>query len=221
MEPRLTELNDNEILMYLGHRGQKVPEDLVRQIEICKERVMKAARPRFVWRRVSYRDHRAEDLLLPGKDIENLMEQCGEAVLVAATLGPEIDQITRKYEVVDAADALIMDACASVAIENVCNHFEEDLREEITGEGKFLTDRFSPGYGDLPLEIQKDLCRMLNASRRIGLTVSESMLMVPCKSVTAVIGIADQPQPHRASGCEVCNLFRTCEFRKEGRSCHG
>ena len=81
--------------------------------------------------------------------------------------------------------------------------------------------RFSPGYGDLPLEIQKDLCRMLNASRRIGLTVSESMLMVPCKSVTAVIGIAEEPQDHRASGCEVCNLFRTCEFRKEGGTCHG
>ena len=62
---------------------------------------------------------------------------------------------------------------------------------------------------------------MLNASRRIGLTVSESMLMVPCKSVTAVIGIAEEPQEHRASGCEVCNLFRTCEFRKEGGTCHG
>ena len=182
---------------------------------------MKAARPRLVWRRVPYIDHKAENLLLPGDDIEKLLEQCRETVLFAATLGPEIDQITRKYEVIDAADALIMDACASVAIENVCNHFEEDLCREITKEGKYLTDRFSPGYGDLSLEIQKDLCRMLNASRRIGLTVSESMLMVPCKSVTAIMGIAEQPQPHRASGCEVCSRFRTCEFRKEGRSCHG
>ena len=221
MEPRLTELNDNEILMYLGHRGQEVPEDLARQIEICKERVMKAARPRLVWRRVPYAGQKAENLLLPGEDIGKLLQSCREAILFAATLGPEIDQITRKYEVVDAADALIMDACASAAIENVCNHFEEDLCREITEEGKYLTDRFSPGYGDLPLEIQKDLCRMLNASRRIGLTVSESMLMVPCKSVTAVIGIAEEPQEHRASGCEVCNLFRTCEFRKEGGTCHG
>ena len=189
MEPRLTELNDNEILMYLGHRGQEVPEDLVRQMEICKERVMKAARPRFVWRRVSYRDHRAEDLLLPGKDIENLMEQCGEAVLVAATLGPEIDQITRKYEVVDAADALIMDACASVAIENVCNHFEEDLCREITKEGKYLTDRFSPGYGDVSLEVQKIFFELLDCQKNLALTLNDSLIMSPEKSVTAFVGI--------------------------------
>lgn len=221
MEPRLTELNDNEILMYLGHRGQEVPEDLAGQIEDCKNRVLQASTPRLVWRRIAYADGMADGLALPGEDIRNLLTDCTEVVLFAATLGPKIDQLTRRYEVTNAADALIMDACASVAIENVCNHFEEDLCREMAEEGKYLTDRFSPGYGDLPLEIQKDLCRTLNASRRIGLTVSESMLMVPCKSVTAVIGIANRPQPHRVSGCETCNLFRTCEFRKEGRTCHG
>lgn len=219
MEPRLTELNDNEILMYLGYRGQDCSEELEEQIRQCRTRVMESARPRLVWRRVPYRDSMAENLFLPGTDIRALLTDCREAVLMAATLGPDIDRLTRRYEVTDPADALIMDACASVAIENICNHFEEDLKEAVEGEGKYLTDRFSPGYGDLPLNIQQDFCRVLNASRRIGLTVTESMLMVPCKSVTAILGIAETPQKHRESGCEVCSLFRTCEFRREGRTC--
>ena len=220
MEPRLTELNENEILMYLGHRGQECPEEIMTQIHQCSERIVKAARPRFVWRRVPYTEGSVDGLALPGEDIRKLLKDCEEVVLVAATLGAEVDQLTRKFEVKDPGDALVMDACASSAIENVINHFEEDLGDEVTVEGKYLTDRFSPGYGDLPLDIQKDLCRLLNAQRRIGLTMTDSMLMVPCKSVTAIIGIADREQSHRQDGCELCSLFRTCEIRKEGRTCH-
>lgn len=220
MEPRLTELNENEILMYLGYRGQECTEEIMNQIRRCSDRIREYAEPRMVWKRVAYTDGTAGGLSLPGEDIRNLLQDCHEVVLLAATLGAEIDHLTRKYEVKDPGDALIMDACASSAIENVCNHFEEDLRNVMLSEKKYLTDRFSPGYGDLPLNIQKDLLRMLNAQRRIGLTVTESMLMVPCKSVTAIIGISEKEQDHRKDGCEVCSLFRTCEIRKEGMTCH-
>lgn len=99
-----------------------------------------------------------------------ILSGCQEAILLAVTLGPQIEQLLMRREVTDMADALIMDACASAAIENVCDHFEFDLREQLKREGKFLTDRFSPGYGDLPLHTQRRLCEALNTARRIGLT---------------------------------------------------
>ena len=86
-----------------------------------------------------------------------ILSGCQEAILLAVTLGPQIEQLLMRREVTDMADALIMDACASAAIENVCDHFEFDLREQLEREGKFLTDRFSPGYGDLPLHTQRRL----------------------------------------------------------------
>ena len=87
-------------------------------------------------------------------------------------------------------------------------------------EGLLLTDRFSPGYGDLPLKLQIGLCAALNTSRRIGLTVTPSLILVPRKSVTALLGIADRPKTLRKRGCEVCGMFLHCPYRKEGVVCH-
>ena len=102
----------------------------------------------------------------------------------------------------------------------MADNFEKDLRKEVEAEGRFLTDRFSPGYGDLPLTAQRQLCEALDTGRRIGLSLSPSLLMIPGKSVTAILGISDEPKPLRRRGCESCSLFRTCMYRKEGRNCH-
>ena len=52
-----------------------------------------------------------------------------------------------------------------------------------------LTERFSPGYGDLDMAVQKDLCLVLDTGRTIGVTLTESCMMVPVKSVTAIVGL--------------------------------
>lgn len=221
MEARLTELNYNEILMYLGHRGQTVTPEVEAQIRRCMDEVTQAAQPRLVYRRIALEQGQIPGLPLAGENMRTILAPCREAVLMAATLGPRIEQLLMRREVTDMADAVIMDACASTAIENVCDHFEFDLRDELQEEGLYLTDRFSPGYGDLPLDTQPRLCAALNTARRIGLTVNPNLIMVPRKSVTAILGIADAPQPLRKRGCEVCSMFLKCPYRKEGVSCHG
>ena len=221
MEARLTELNYNEILMYLGHRGQTVTPEVEAQIRRCMDEVTRAAQPRLVYRRIALEQGQIPSLPLAGEDMRTILAPCREVVLMAATLGPRIEQLLMRREVTDMADAVIMDACASTAIENVCDHFEFDLRDELKEEGLYLTDRFSPGYGDLPLDTQPRLCAALNTTRRIGLTVNPNLIMVPRKSVTAILGIADTPQPLRKRGCEVCSMFLKCPYRKEGVSCHG
>ena len=83
----------------------------------------------------------------------------------------------------------------------------------------FLTDRFSCGYGDLPVSTQKTFLQVVDAERKIGLHVSESCMLVPEKSVTAIIGIAKTVQPAIVRGCRVCALKEHCEYRKGGTVC--
>lgn len=220
MQARLTGLNENEILLYLGYRGQEYPTEVEEQIKRCGAQVLAEASPRLIWRRLSTDSADFAALSLGGKDIGELLEGCAEAVLMAVTLGQGIDRLLKRKSVSNMADAVIMDACASAAIENVADNFEVDLRKEVEAEGAYLTDRFSPGYGDLPLSAQKKLCAALDTDRKIGLSLNPSLLMIPRKSVTAVLGISRTPKPRRKRGCESCSLFRDCMYRKEGRNCN-
>ena len=86
-------------------------------------------------------------------------------------------------------------------------------------EGLFTRPRFSPGYGDLPLDVQSPLLALTDATRRLGVTLSESNLMNPLKSVTAVIGLSDTPQQARIRGCDYCAMRTRCNLRKAGKTC--
>ena len=86
-------------------------------------------------------------------------------------------------------------------------------------ENETITFRYSPGYGDLPLDIQSDFLKSINAEKLIGLTVSSHNLLMPRKSVTAVIGIIDKKYEQHKKGCEVCKNYENCSFRREGISC--
>lgn len=219
MEARLTELNENEILKYLNYRGQEYGADVRAQIRRCVEAVVKASAPRLVWKRLYVRDGECDSLVLQGSDMRKLLEASEEIVLMGVTLGAAVERLLMRQEVVNMADAVIMDSCASTAVENVCDNFEADLREAVEREGLFLSDRFSPGYGDFPLDAQRQLCAELDTARRIGVSLSQSMLLVPRKSVTAVLGISGNKFDLRGKGCEVCNMFRICPFRKSGTVC--
>ncbi|MCD8150026.1 MAG: hypothetical protein LUE92_10825 [Clostridiales bacterium] len=212
IEARMIDLNYNEILMYLGHRGQEITPEIETQIQKCIAEVRRHAAPRLVYRCLSVDKGSITGFPLEGNDIRQLLQNCDEAVLFAVTLGADIEQALMRHEVTDMADALILDACASVAVENVCDCFEEDVRAQLSRENRYLTSRFSPGYGDLPLGTQIQMCEMLNTSRRIGLTVTENFIMVPRKSVTAVMGISDEPQELRKRGCENCKMFSKCYY---------
>ncbi|WP_040394578.1 vitamin B12 dependent-methionine synthase activation domain-containing protein [Centipeda periodontii] len=218
-EPRFTTLNMNEILKYLGFRGQELTEEIAAQIRRCTDEVLAAATPRLTYRHAPLEDGAVLGVTFAGNDIPRMLEPCEEVVLFGATLGPGVERLMMRYEVVNAADSVIMDACASTAIENICNNFESDMRRTVEAEGRYLTDRFSPGYGDLPISEQPKFFALLDMTRRIGVSLTPTTIMVPRKSVTAIMGIARTPQPHRPPDCEHCLMFRTCPFRKAGRRC--
>ena len=120
------------------------------------------------------------------KSLKKLFEGCKKVLLFAATVGFDVDRKITKYSKINPAKALIFQAIGTERIESLCDSFEADIKRE---KGYFLTTRFSPGYGDLPLEMQKDVFRVLDCYKNIGVTLNESLLMSPSKSVTAIIGI--------------------------------
>ncbi|MGL4791797.1 MAG: hypothetical protein ACRCW1_10335, partial [Anaerotignaceae bacterium] len=154
-----------------------------------------------------------------GMDIYNLLKTCHKAVLVAATLGQDFETRLRIAQVKNMSEAIILDSCGSSAIENICDNFQNDIEAHFAKENQFITSRFSIGYGDFPLENQKDFCKILNTEKFAGITVNNGGLLVPTKSVTAIIGISNQKQPKRKPSCENCNNFFNCSFRKDGITC--
>lgn len=112
-----------------------------------------------------------------------------------------------------------MDSLASVAVEQVCDKFEQILKEQT--QGYYQTFRFGLGYGDLPIEQQKDFVALLNAPKQIGLSVSSSSMLIPTKSVTAVIGLSKEPVKGVARGCQTCNMREKCQYRIKGGHCNG
>ena len=218
MEARLTGIDRRQVLLYLGYRGIGLTEQLEGDIADCTRRMLEIARPRCVWRIFPW-DPEAPlagtDFTPAGQDIRDLLRESRQVILFAATLGVEAERLIRVTERRDMGRALILDCCGSAAIENVCDNLCRDLANQYG----FTTNRFSPGYGDFPFAQQPEFCRVLNVERTIGVTLTPGGLMVPQKSVTALLGVADRPQPRRNPGCGGCARFDTCNLRKEGGSC--
>lgn len=208
-------LDRDEILRYLGYRGQTLEPALLSQLGRCQEAVCRAAEPKLVWRELPLEE--VPPALLRGADIAAHLAGCGRVLLLAATLGAGVDSLLLRTQVRDVADAMIMDACASAAIESVCDRWEAERREELARRGLGLTSRFSPGYGDLPLSVQPLFLDTVDAVRRIGLHMTPGDLMVPRKSVTALLGVGAAAEKRRS--CETCALRETCQFTRGGRHC--
>lgn len=213
--------NIPEALRYMG--AARPTEELYRETERLAARLSETLQPRYVYR-VCRLEILPDRFRLEGTPVElagataaKMLAGCRRAALLACTLGSRFDQLLRAVQVRDMAQAVILDALGSSFVEAGCGAAEEELDALLPG--LYRTDRFSPGYGDLPLSLQPELCAALDACRRLGLTVTKSLLLNPVKSVTAVIGLSDTPQPARIRGCAFCSLAETCALRKGGNTC--
>ena len=207
-----------EALRYLGVRGEAPPEVVRQAEEACRE-LLPLCAPRFVWRVVNTAELPALGLELPGEDIHTLLRDCDRCVLLALTLGAGVETLIRRAAITSPGKALVLDACASAACEAAVDALQQELEAQLCTEGIFPTDRFSPGYGDLPLTVQAPLLELLDGQRRCGITLTETFIMQPRKSVTAIFGLADKPQGKRARGCAFCSMNQNCSFRKAGITC--
>jgi hypothetical protein len=162
---------------------------------------------------------RGTNIELLGKDISRHLKESKDCIIVAATLGHEVDRLIRYYERINMTKALILDTSASVAIEEAINKLNGDLKKEVSMDRKALTSRFSPGYGDFPLSIQSSILDILGAKKSIGLTVNLHNILIPRKSITAILGIADSELRNGKKSCDQCGMVRNCSFSKGGKDC--
>ncbi|MBR4096229.1 MAG: methionine synthase [Oscillospiraceae bacterium] len=219
----INEINRTEAFRYLGIKG--TPDNATLQLaDACEKMLLAEMTPKFCWSYTEISDCQDNSvslsgytLSLDGNDISAHLEGCSGAVLLAATLGNNVDMLLRKTQTLDMAKAVILDAMASAAIERVCDEAEKEISARL--ENKHFTWRFSPGYGDFPIAVQKDFLTVLNAQKVIGLCASQSGMLTPTKSVTAVIGVHEKSVQQQKHSCESCNMRDRCNYRKTGGTC--
>lgn len=220
-------LEKKEILRYLGYRRkQELTPEMDQQILQLMEEVKRVADPRYTFLIFPCQPDESEkniqvigtDLVLEGKAIYNHMKYAKKVALLAATLGIEVERQIRKYELTEMSKALILDVCCVEYIEKICDLAECAIEQEVADEQLILNRRFSPGYGDLPIETQAKFLAVTDAAKRVGINLTESFLMIPRKSVTAIIGLFDDEtvaRPRRKRlACNDCSMNKICEYRR-------
>lgn len=231
-------LDRDEALRYVGYAGQGMDDDLRARFERLAEACERDLRPacvHAVFRIDEGRSRRGDSaaepvvalegcaLTLPGRDIAAHLAGACEAALMACTLGAASERELRKHAALSPLDALLYGAAASALVEAAANAAEARIVAEAAERDLRTNFRYSPGYGDLPLSVQPAFLDALDAARRIGLAVTEGNLLVPTKSVTAVVGLFDGPVPgsNARDACSTCQLKGCCSLKKKGTTCHG
>lgn len=205
-----------EVLHFLGWRGTPVEPGFLSQIERLCTRLDDTVEAGVMIRSFAYEQNEAKGTRFApmGRDIASMLRGCHEIVLLAVTLGAESERMLLREQAKGAYEAMMLDAVMSAAVEYVCDTQESDLRRKMQAQGLYLTDRFSPGYGDMPLNQNADILEVLDAGRQMGLMTAKDGLMIPRKSVTAVMGISREEVPLRESGCSVCVMRDQCSLRR-------
>jgi len=236
------EINRREIYRYLGIKPNMEPDAATEKLaEECIWELLEKCRPRAYARWFPLRvcsasgavetvdigaagagkaQDASDSLLLDfscfqvrSRSLLRNLQDCSEVILFAATIGEGADLLARKYGRINVAKAVVMQAAAAAMIEAFCDEENEKLRAEAAEKGLYLRPRFSPGYGDFSLNHQRDFARVLEMQKTVGITLTESLLMLPSKSVTAVIGVSKQDARCVLSGCESCRNAG-CAFRR-------
>lgn len=221
---RKIEIKKEEVLRYLGYKGQEIDTNLDLKIDSLILESKNLFREKVVFREFYILKEDGEiklkdtNIKFKGKDIYKLLKDSDRCILIAATLGNDIEKKIRLYSKTDLTSSVILDACATAGVESLCDKLQENLKEEFLKENENFTFRYSPGYGDLSLSVQKDLIEILDCKRRLGLNLSDSFIMIPRKSVTAILGITKKEVKNKKS-CKNCNNYDRCIYRKEDGEC--
>ena len=222
---RIETLNREEILRYMGYRDSGLTERIEKLLDRCERETLEIIQPKYIYRKfpIEILEDRilvsGTPLVLLGKDIREHLKNCKAIYLMGVTAGTLLDKRIRRYMVTEPDVGLVMDSCGIQAVEQIADMAEKEMEQLAEAQGCHLTWRFSPGYGDLPLETQRELVEVLDTHRKIGVSLTDSCLMMPSKSVTAIVGLSDTKRDERANKCDYCNNKSRCDFRKKGTRC--
>ncbi|MBQ8394212.1 MAG: Vitamin B12 dependent methionine synthase activation subunit [Clostridia bacterium] len=202
----LPDFDRREILRYAGNKGE-ADETLSTLLEECLTECAAVFTPRLCYRVFDVGGfYKLFDKERQSKLLQTRLEGCDKVLIFAATVGIGIDRLIRKYAAVSPVKALVFQAIGAERIEALCDSFCEELKREYG----CITGRFSAGYGDFPLSAQTAFFQTLDCARGIGLTLTDSLLMTPTKSVTAAVGLGGK---QGKIGCAACEK-KDCDYKK-------
>lgn len=211
----LPPVNRREVLRYAGAKAE-TPE-----LSVLLDEMDALAAPllagKVCWSEftIDRKDHLL-DLGFTKTDSESLRRNltgCDRIVVFAATVGLGLDRLIARYSHLSPAKMLMLQALGAERIEALCDIFCQQLQQDAERSGLHPVPRFSPGYGDFPLEMQKEIFRVLDCPRKIGLTLNDSLLMSPSKSVTAIVGLSPCAGPSPKNRCSQCSKT-DCMYRR-------
>ena len=191
------------IYTYLGFKGVKPEERVDRLISLCLEELEKLQQFRYL-----YKQFDTAPEFLKKQPYKDFLDGCSGVILCVTTLGAEVDKRIKYLSKADIEKSVIFDACASALLERLADDFEKGL-------GENLTYRFCPGYGGSDISDIKYIFQLLNPEK-IGVSLLESNLMLPQKSMAGIIGVGKSA----FKSCGDCILIEQCQFRKEGARCY-
>ncbi len=197
--PTLPPVCEREVLRYAGCCS--ADESVLALLRECLGEALPTIRGA-----VCYEDMSSVSALSP--TLVRFTESCTVTLTAAATVGIGLDRLLRKYSTLSPSRAVMMQAIGTERVEAVLDAFSAQYAAE---RGLHVKGRISPGYGDIPLSLQREVTALLQCEKRIGVSVNDSLLLSPSKSVTAFIGFADTPQikPHKCRACDKTD----CAFR--------
>ena len=219
----------SEVVKYLEHIGKEIDNDLDSKINQCIKETKNEIDTKYVYQIYDIKkdlnlntvQFENTNLILKSKDISELLRNCDKCVLMCATLGFNIEKNIRRYSYNNLTKGIIIDACATTSIEEVCDLVQDSILDKVAKEEKSLTMRYSPGYGDLDISANRDILNVLDAHRKIGVTVTNTGIMIPRKSVVALIGITNEKIGKVKRTCENCSNRFNCEYRRKADGCGG
>lgn len=222
----LIKINENEVLRYLEYKGQDINENLRNTIYKCIEATKEKINPRYILRVYPILREYKNTIRIGNSDTQfksnhlyKLLEDCDECLIMAVTLGIGIEKEIMRNSYIELSKSIIIDACATTAIEEYCDLIQDNIRKSLLINNKYITNRYSPGYGDLHISANKEIINLLNANKEIGLTITESGIMIPRKSVIAIVGISKIHKKTTEYKCIDCQNYDICKFKKGDKYC--
>lgn len=186
-------IDREQILRYAGVRGDVGELDAL--ISECLDEAREVLSYKVCYRElpISHEGERQElgFCVTESHSLGRNLVGCDRIILFAATVGLGIDRLIKRYAASSPTRSMLLEAIGSERVESLCDLFNSEIAENMRREGHFVRPRFSPGYGDLSLAVQRNVFAALDC-RRLGLTLNGSLLMSPSKSVTAIIGIGTE-----------------------------
>lgn len=229
------QVNREDALRYLGYGGQVLDDVLKNRLEELAHHCETHIKPVFTWKIIAIDQEKSQwegnnpqvvlkksDLCFPGKSICHHLKGALYAACMACTLGMACERELQTLTSINALDAMLYGACANSLIEATAEEAQKDIAHEAALVGLSARMRFSPGYGDLPLSVQPIFLKELNAQKAIGLTINDNHLLIPTKSITAIVGLFDkQPPSTHANPCRECIAQDYCSYLERGITCYG